>query len=336
MAKIAALRIIWAALMIIAVACTAPEPTVSAARDARTTAIAPPITTPPPDPAVVGANELGLVPILMYHQLSPAPAGEYDQTPEKFRAELDRLQRENYRPITLSRYISGAIDLPAGTHPVVLTFDDSTTSQLAFAADGSPAPGSAIGILETFRTQHPDFAPTATFFVNNDPFADEARALPWLTAHGYEIGAHTATHANLAHLDGTGVQRELVLNLRAITTAIPGVPVRTMALPLGVFPRDHALATAGNWDGTPYTFDAVLLVGAEPAPSPYGTFDPAAVPRIRSGRSPVPFDSTYWLDRLDEHPDQRYTSDGDPARISFPRNLSGELTARWTAAAAPY
>lgn len=333
MAKIKVSAFAAAALLILAAACGTPEK-VPAEH------VGPPsstqTTTPPPDPAAIGANELGLVPILMYHQLSRTPAGDYDQTPEKFRAELDRLLREGYRPITLSRYISGAIELPAGTHPVVLTFDDSTISQLTLTAEGVPAPDTAVGILEDFRTRHPEFAPTATFFVNNDPFASDARALPWLAAHGYEIGAHTATHANLARLDSAGVQRELVDNLRAITAAVPGVPVRTMALPLGVFPTDHALARAGNWDGIAYTFDAVMLVGAEPAPSPYGALDPAAVPRIRSGRSPVPFDSTYWLDRLAEHPDQRYTSDGDPTRISFPRNLSGELTARWSAQSAPY
>lgn len=329
--KVVAARIAGAALMIIAAACGAPE-------DPAPPVATPPTTTtpPPPDPAAVGANELGLVPILMYHQISHTPAGEYDQTPEKFRAELDRLLRENYRPITVSQYISGEFDLPAGTHPVVLTFDDSTVSQVAFTPDGAPAPDTAIAILEEFRTTHPDFAPTATFFVNNAPFANDPRALPWLSAHGYELGAHTATHANLAHLDSTGVQREFAENVRAITAAVPTATVRSMALPLGISPKDRTLATAGTWEGTPYAFNAVMLVGANPAPSPYGEIDPTAIPRIRSGRSPVPFDSTHWLDRLAENPSQRYTSDGNPARVSFPTNLSNELTPAWSAKAQAY
>ncbi|MFB8007847.1 polysaccharide deacetylase family protein [Nocardia sp. NPDC056000] len=331
MAKITALRVAAAALLLFAAACGGTEsPPAPATTPPSAT------TEPPPDPAAVGANELGLIPILMYHQLSPAPAGDYDQTPEKFRAELDRLLRENYRPITVSRYVSGAIDLPAGTHPVVLTFDDSTISQLAFTAEGTPTPDSAIGILEDFHAKHPEFGSTATFFVNNEPFANDPRALPWLATHGYEIGAHTATHANLGRLDSTGVQRELVENLRAITAAVPNSPIRTMALPLGISPAERGLASAGNWDGTPYSFDAVMLVGAEPAPSPFGTLDATAIPRIRSGRAPVPFDSSYWLDHLTEHPEQRYTCDGNPGRISFPRNLSGELTARWSPQSAPY
>ncbi|PXX58176.1 polysaccharide deacetylase [Nocardia tenerifensis] len=303
--------------------------------DAGPAAAALPSSSPAPDPAAVGADELGVVPVLMYHQLAAAPVSEYDQTPEKFRAELDRLYRENYRPVTASAFVSGVIDLPAGAHPVVLTFDDSTLSQLSFTADGKVAPETAVGILEQFRAEHPDFAPTATFYVNNQPFADDPRALPWLVAHGYEIGAHTATHANLAQLDSAGVQRELADNVRAIGSATPG-RVRTMALPLGISPAERALATSGSWDGTNYAFEAVMLVGSEPAPSPYGALDPTAVPRIRSGATPVDFDSTYWLDRLAANPGQRYTSDGNPQRISFPAHESGALHPKWSGQAMSY
>ncbi|MFD0364079.1 polysaccharide deacetylase family protein [Nocardia sp. GCM10030253] len=282
-------------------------------------------TSSAPDPAAVAANELGLVPVLMYHQLTPSPVSEYDQTAGEFRLELERLYREGYRPVTAADYISGRIDLPAGTHPVVLTFDDSTISQIRFTDDGNVAPDTALGILAEFATRNPDFAPRATFYVNNEPFGNDPRALPWLARHGYEIGAHTASHANLASLDGIGVQRELVENARVIRSAAPQNDLRTMALPLGIFPTDHALAAEGNWDGTPYKFDAVMLVGADPAPSPFGKVDPLGIPRIRSGKGEVPFDSAYWLDRLAENPAQRYTSDGDPNTVSFPESLAGEL-----------
>ncbi len=290
----------------------------------------------PPNPADIAANELGLIPVLMYHQITPNPAGEYDQTPGEFRDELERLYREDYRPVTAAQYISGDLDLPAGTHPVVLTFDDSTSSQLSFTDTGTVSPDSAAGILAEFGARYPDFRPVATFYVNNEPFGNDQRALPWLAANGHEIGAHTADHANLASLDADGVQRELAQNVRAVTASAPGVTVRTMALPLGVYPRDHALAASGNWDGTPYHFDAVMLVGSNPAPAPYGAVDPGGVPRIRSGRGGVPFDSAYWLDWLAANPDQRYTSDGDPSRVSFTRQRAPELAVRWQDQANPY
>ncbi|MEU4840299.1 polysaccharide deacetylase family protein [Nocardia testacea] len=297
----------------------------------------PPVTTPPsPDPAAVGADELGAVPILMYHQLAPRPGGEYDQTPAEFRGELDRLYREGYRPITAAQYAAGAVDIPAGTHPVVLTFDDSTTSQLRFTPEGAPAPDCAVAVLEEFAARHPDFPARATFYVTDDAFGGDPRALPWLAAHGYEIGAHTATHQDLGALDVAGVQRELAQNVRTIGAAAPGTVVRTMALPLGSSPADPTLALAGSWGGTGYRFEAAMLVGANPAPSPFGAVDPAAVPRIRSGLGRVPFDSAYWLDELAANPESRFTSDGDPQRISFPRAAAGELAPRWAERAAPY
>ncbi|MEV0108148.1 polysaccharide deacetylase family protein [Nocardia sp. NPDC050799] len=333
----AVVRAVVAAMVCAAAAACGGTP---AAQPPQTTPAVPPppavTTPPPPDPAAVGADELGMVPILMYHQLSPRPGGEYDQTPAEFRAELDRLYREGYRPITAAQYAAGAVDIPAGTHPVVLTFDDSTTSQLRFTPDGVPAPDCAVAVLEEFAARHPDFPARATFYVTDDPFGGDPRALPWLARHGYEIGAHTATHPDLGSLDAAGVQRELAQNVRTIGAAAPGTEVRTMALPLGSAPADPALALAGSWDGTGYRFEAAMLVGANPAPSPFGAVDPAAVPRIRSGLGRVPFDSAYWLDELAANPESRFTSDGDPRRISFPRAAAGDLAPRWAERAAPY
>ncbi|MFD3743089.1 polysaccharide deacetylase family protein [Nocardia sp. NPDC058633] len=293
-------------------------------------------TPAPPNPAEIAANELGLVPVLMYHQITPNPVGEYDQTPAEFRDELERLYREGYRPVTAAEYISGDLDLPAGTHPVVLTFDDSTSSQLAFTETGAVAADTAAAILTEFGDRYPDFRPVATFYVNNEPFDGDPRALPWLTAHGHDIGAHTASHPNLAGLDADSVQRELVQNVRAVTAAAPGATVRTMALPLGIYPSDRTLAATGSWDGTTYAFDAVMLVGSNPAPSPHGEVDPGGVPRIRSGLGAVPFDSAHWLDWLAAHPDERYTADGDPARVSYPRHLTAALADRFADRANPY
>ena len=57
---------------------------------------------------------------------------------------------------------------------------------------------------------------------------------------------------------------------------------------------------------------------------------------IRSGRGEVDFDSTYWLTWLAAHPDQRYTSDGNPNTVSFPKSLSGELISPRSHQSNPY
>jgi peptidoglycan/xylan/chitin deacetylase (PgdA/CDA1 family) len=289
----------------------------------------------------VHANELGLVPVLMHHQIRP-DGGEYDLTAAQFHAELARLYREHYVPLRAEDLALGRLDVPAGKTPVVLTFDDSTKEQFAYLPDGTIKPDTAIGIMLAFAAKHPDFKPAGTFYVNREPFAgvrEGPAMLRWLTAHGFEIGNHTKDHIPFQLLNPTQIQRQLVLGGRVITSAIPEAEVVTMALPLGVMPKPAVLARRGRWGGESYSFRGVFLVGANPAPSPFSRkFDPWAIPRIRTSARAgvVDFGSTFWLDYLATNPAERYRSDGDPKHISFPRALAGELRPQFRARALAY
>ncbi len=323
----------------------------AAAPPATTAATLPPTTTtrPPPagayagaDPAAVGANELGEVPILMYHQIVPEPKAVYDRRPEDLRAELERLANEGYVPVTAAEYAKGDFSaVPAGAHPVVLTFDDSTTSQLTLGADGSAAPDTAVAILLEVAAAHPGFRPVATFYVNVDPFAESGKTtLPWLVAHGFEIGNHTLKHTNLSNKSSDEVRMALATLQNIVVTAVPGYTITTMALPQGGKPADMAAAVDGTVGGTTYHFDAVMLAGAEPAKSPFrSNYNPTSVQRIRSQGTDGPepeWGSTTWLDRLAQHPEFRFTSDGDPNWISFPAAAAGDLAPAYAARAHPY
>ncbi|WP_235875328.1 polysaccharide deacetylase family protein, partial [Saccharopolyspora aridisoli] len=291
---------------------------------------APPAPPPPPDPASVGANELGDVPVLMYHRITPAPSSVYDRTPADFRAELERLAREGYVPVTATEYASGKIDIPAGKHPVVLTFDDGSTSQFTVDPAGNPAPESAVGILLSVARANPDFRPVATMYVFNPPFEEPTgrRSLAWLHDNGFEIGNHTMNHPNLGRVSSAEAQQEIAGMQRVITDAVPGLRVDSIALPLGMHPDDERLASDGSADGVTYHHTSVMLVGSNPAPSPFATdFDPANVPRIRS-QGPIGEDAGYgsaaWLDKLAADPASRYTSDGDPAKTSAPHSAGAQ------------
>src|SRR5690349_10990909 len=92
-----------AAVTLLAVACagnsrsvSSPSPTTSSPSPTPT----PTMATPSIDPAKVHANELGLVPVLMFHQLVAHPQSRYDQTPAQFLTELRQLAADNYVPIT--------------------------------------------------------------------------------------------------------------------------------------------------------------------------------------------------------------------------------------------
>lgn len=297
---------------------------------------------PPPDPAKVDADELGAVPVLMYHQIVPDPKSVYDRTPKDFRAELERLASEGYVPVTAGRFSTGRIDVPAGAHPVVLTFDDSTVSQLALDAGGEPNQDTAVAILRDVAEEHPGFRPVATFFVNGDPFAEPGghETLQWLHENGFEIGNHTLRHTTLGTVGATEVQRAIARNQQAITEAVPDASVVSLALPNGSMPDDEQLAVHGSSGGVDYRHEGVYLVGARPAPSPFSAaFDPAAIPRIRSQGANGPdakFTSTAWLNKLEDGTVARYTSDGDPDTISFPASKKPDLAATARDAANPY
>ncbi|HEY3187588.1 MAG TPA: putative glycoside hydrolase, partial [Solirubrobacteraceae bacterium] len=179
----------------------------------------PPITTKPPAarplpaPAAAApprANELGVVPVLMHHQIRADGGGDYDLTPAELRAELARLWREGYVPIRAADLVSGRIDVPAGKSPVVMTFDDSTKEQLAWDARGQAKPGTAVGIMLAFARNHPGFRPAGTFYVNKEPFGgvrEVAEMLRWLHDNGFELGNHTLDHIPFSQLSAREIRR---------------------------------------------------------------------------------------------------------------------------------
>lgn len=294
-----------------------------------------PTSPGPPRPAFVHANELGQVPVLMMHQVVPDPQGDYDMTPAELRAQLTSLATQGYVPVTMADVAAGKIDIPAGKSPVVLTFDDSSRSQLALDASGNPTPDCAVGILQSVTAAHPGFTATAAFYINHDAFgqSDPAAYLRWLDKHGYEVGDHTQTHANLRTLSATGVQQEIGA-IQAMITAALGHGAQTMALPYGSESKPESLARLGGSGAQAYDFDAVLLVGANPASSPFSTdWDPGAVPRLRVANKHVEYDAAYWLPKIAA---TRYVSDGDPAHISFPKAEIAHLAPADQAKAQPY
>ena len=157
------------------------------------------------DPARVRANELGVIPVMMYHQIKPKITGPYDTTPRDFRAGLQRMFRAGFRPVRAIDLARGQLDVPAGYSPVVLTFDDGYANQLRLQPDGTVDPSCAVGILLDVCRQFPNCRPAATFNINKNPFGlddaeSRAAALTVLDRLGFEIGNHTYGHDNLAKM----------------------------------------------------------------------------------------------------------------------------------------
>ncbi|MFO7961889.1 MAG: polysaccharide deacetylase family protein [Nitriliruptoraceae bacterium] len=298
---------------------------------------------PLPDPAEVGANELGVVPVLMYHQLREEGGSVYDMTEAQYRQELEWLFDNGYRPITTSQLARGEIDTPPGTKPVVLTYDDSTSSQATLTDDGELDPATSLGILVEIAARYDDVEPRASVYViTSSLFGGTAageRVLEVLHGHGMELGNHTHTHPNLRGLSSAEVQEELATNVAVVTELVPDAEVATFSLPLGVWPDDRAAAVSGSSGSGSYRHEGVLLVGANPAPSPFdAAFDPLAIPRIRSNVDPeAEFESTWWFGLIgDGGKNAPFVSDGDPDTISFPTELADRLAPSLSDRANPY
>ena len=296
-----------------------------------------------PDPAEVGANELGVVPVLMYHQLREDGGSVYDMTEAQYRQELEWLFDNGYRPITTAQLARGEIDVPAGTKPVVLTYDDSTTSQATLNDSGELEPTTSLGILVEIADRYDDVEPRASVYViSSSLFGGTAageQVLEVLHGHGMEIGNHTHTHPNLRGLSSAEVQDELATNVEVVTGLVPDAEVATLSLPLGVWPDDRDAAVSGSSDAGSYRNEGILLVGANPAPSPFdAAFDALAIPRIRSNVDPdAEFESAWWFEVIGSGGNSApFVSDGDPDTISFPAELADRLAPTLADRANPY
>jgi peptidoglycan/xylan/chitin deacetylase (PgdA/CDA1 family) len=278
-------------------------------------------------------NELGRVMILEYHKID-YPEERWTRTPENFRRDLETLYARGYRLQGLNALLDGRITAPTGTTPVVLTFDDSSPGQFRYIERNGTLeidPKSAVGILDAFLRERPDFGRAATFFVlpgasrpNRlfDQPQHEGRKLRWLVEQGYELGNHTLWHANLGKYDETIVRAQLAEAQVWVQRHVPDYRFRTLALPHGVYPREVGWALTGTAKGTTYRHDAILMVAGGAAPSPFAkSFDPVRLPRIQA----VERDLNSWLTHFDRHPNDRFISDGDPDTITIPTTKKERL-----------
>ena len=278
------------------------------------------------------ANELGKVLILEYHQIEQCES-RWARSVENFKADLERLWESGYRPISMSDYLDGRIDLPSGRKPIILTFDDSSPGQFRYLVKNGGKeidPSCAVGMLVEFHSRHPDFPLKAVFYVLPEAkqphklFGQpefEREKLRELVRLGFEIGNHTLWHARLDKYGDAVVQKQLSLAQEAVRKSVQGYKMRSLALPLGVFPKNSPLALEGFYQGHAYHHEALLTVAGPPAPSPFSIdCDLKRLPRVQ-----VPgVEFAYWLKYFERHPEEVFRSDGLPEEVSFPRALDSE------------
>ena len=291
---------------------------------------------PPARLAALRADETGRIPILMYHSIgAPAHRGaRYDSqglniAPETFRKHLALMYAAHWYPVNMRDVLSSHIDVPAGKTPVVLTFDDARGSQFHYLLDGTIDPNCAVGILEAFHAQHPDWPLRGTFYVlpksawNPAPFwqpGKETEKLRALVADGFEVANHSTTHRMMTHLSGAELTWEMAECQRYVRDRAPGATMDTMALPGGAAPKNHALWNVllrGRLGNIVYRNRCILMAWGGPSRSwTDKKFDPDRISRIGTGPG--------WVERAIKALSSRrippYVSDGNPDTVAVPRS----------------
>jgi peptidoglycan/xylan/chitin deacetylase (PgdA/CDA1 family) len=176
-----------------------------------------------PKPRIVQGPHDTPVPILMYHVLGNPSAGtafpELWVSPTDFAGQMSWLQQHGYHVVTLGqvfRYWRRGVALPA--KPVVASFDDGYLSDFTVA-------------MPTLRRY--GWAGVLNLVVENLKPGD---ITPWqvhrLIKAGWEIDAHTITHADLTALDSAELQHE-VAGSRTMIRHRFGQPVAFFCYPAG-------------------------------------------------------------------------------------------------------
>jgi len=180
------------------------------------------------------------VPIFMYHQIAPIPAGSsfvaglYVE-PNMFEEQLAYLVKHNYKAITpqeLYNLLLGGINPVQKS--VMITFDDSTESQYR---NGYP-------LLKKYGL-------TGVFYVVTNRTSITYNQLREMASEGMIIDSHSASHVDLTKLtDAPSLSAEIVGSRNTLRSAI-GQDVVSIAYPGCVI----------DSKGYPYVHQAGYLIG---------------------------------------------------------------------------
>ena len=284
-------------------------------------------------------NELGKVPIMMYHGIVNVKSeetefvgGNYDKdgyarTAEAFRDDLEFYYKHGYRMIRLKDYLDGKIDCPKGTSPIILTFDDGSDNNIKVTGLDKNKniiidKDSAIGILEEMKKKYPDFNVTATFFLTKKLFRQDysKKAMEWLIDNGYDIGNHTYDHVSLADKDIEFAKYQVVMQYENLKSIIGDKYVNIVALPLGQ-PNDYGDPICQaiydiTIENNNHKTASLLKVGWEPEYSPFDKrVNIKYLKRVRAyDNNGEEYDLKSTFDKLEN---ERYVSDGDMETITI-------------------
>ncbi len=263
-------------------------------------------------------NENGKIMIIMYHRFAQEEGkDEWTRSFDNFYNDLKYLYDHGYRSISLNDYINNSIKVPVGCTPVVLTFDDGSKSQFNLIKDENGNlivhPNSAVGIMEKFYSEYPEFGLNGTFFINGTGYfsgeGTKKERLEYLISKGFEIGNHTNTHLYFNKATPDEIKEEIGKVANEVEE-LTGYKINSLALPFGITSKEYAdYIHTGEYEGKTYENKAILLVGSNPV---YNSINEKTnllrLPRVRArgGNKAVECDLYWWLEKLENDKEQKY------------------------------
>jgi peptidoglycan/xylan/chitin deacetylase (PgdA/CDA1 family) len=213
--------------------------------------------------------------ILGYHGVASIPRKDdpflLSIAPDKFRLQLELMQAAGFRFVSVADF---ARESNGGTPPpglAAVSFDDAMRSALTCA---SPILRE-LGITATLYVPTDWIGGTNPWITGANAAVLNADELRELAAAGWELGGHTASHADLAALDYDGCVREIKGSSVALEQILEA-PIETFAYPFGSYgpaavaaARDAGLMAAvttgsGSWE--PYELTRAMIGAADPFP----------------------------------------------------------------------
>jgi peptidoglycan/xylan/chitin deacetylase (PgdA/CDA1 family) len=207
------------------------------------------------------------VPILIYHHVATAPKDARSPAlyvPARlFARQVAALERAGYSAVTLGRawrHWEDGEALPG--KPVVLSFDDGFTDQYTRAARVLRARGWP-GVLNL---------QTARLGARGGLTRRQVRRM---LRDGWELGAHTVTHADLTEVTPQRLSVEIDGSRQALRRAFPSEPVDFFCYPYGRFNGEVQVAVqsagflgattirrgAASPEDGPYALDRIVVTG---------------------------------------------------------------------------
>ncbi len=308
-----------------------------------------PVHLGPDELAQFQPDELGRIPILMYHAFTTNEAylDQWTVTPDQFRQHLQWLYDNDFYITPLVDLINNEISAPPGKHPVVLTFDDASSGQFRLLKDDGgefyPDPVTAVGVMEEFYDAHPDFGrgaffavvPTNCFHKEGEVSTCDER-ISWLADHGYEIGNHTWDHSNLADMTDNALMQVIGDTKIWIDERVTGRAnlSSVLVLPFGIYPGYHwqmdYLYNGFVWQGQTIQMSAIVEVSGGPSPSPSsGIWTRWEISRFNTD----PESWANWTGRMENGETTLFISDGNPATVTIPdpipEDIAGHYDHEW-------